>query len=68
MFSSRVVVGHTVAVAGRTSAAVAFNSRAVAAATAVVSRGKPTVLALGFHSEAPWVAALTLAVQQEVPA
>lgn len=71
MFRSRVAVGRTavevvrtVAVAGRTSAAVAFDSRVAATATAVVSRGKLTVLALGFRSEAAWEADPALADQQ----
>ena len=63
-FSSRVVSGRTAAVADRTVAIVSRTCSVIV----VVCRGKLTVLALGFHSEAPWVAALTLAVQQEVPA
>lgn len=87
MFSSRVVVGRTavevvhtvVVVTGRTSAAVAFDSRVVAVATAVVSRGKLIVLALGLRSEADptlagqqvaatWVAGLASVVRREATA
>jgi len=86
MFSSRVVVGrtavevvHTVAITDRTSAAVAFDSRVVAVATAVVSRGKLIVLALGLRSEADptlagqqvaatWVAGLASVVRREATA